>query len=187
LIKKTPTSAIVNLGGISLAVSIPVTTFEKLPRINERVVLITYLHVREDILDLYGFNNSEERDLFITLLKINGVGPKMALAIQSRFSPLELSQVVAEGDVRRLTTVSGIGKKTAERLLVDLKSRLDIKIDPSMSAAPATGISVMSEAISALESLGYSTQSADEAIRKAKKNLSDDSPIEEIIKQALKG
>ncbi|MBT7617555.1 MAG: Holliday junction branch migration protein RuvA, partial [Calditrichaeota bacterium] len=170
LIKKTVSEAVVDVGGVGFALTVTLGTYENLGKLGETVTLITYLHVREDILDLYGFESSSERDLFITLLKISGVGPKLALAILSRFGPNQLVRVVADQDVKMLTTVSGIGKRTAEKLLVDLKSRLKVK-HADVEDIPGGEASATTEAVRALEVLGYPIAKADDAIRAARKKL----------------
>ena len=177
--QKSLTGIVVEVGGIGLKISVPLSSFERLGAEGSMVSLLTYLHVREEALELYGFLTPAERSLFVTLIGVNGVGPKMALAIQSRFNPDELYQVVADNDVRRLTTVKGIGRKTAERMMVELKGRLDIR--PSEQFAPTTAArSTISEAVRALETLGFNTQQADEAVRKARAKLGEDAPIEDL-------
>ncbi len=185
LVLKDITKIVVDINGIGFGISVPLSTFEKLPAVGESISLSTYLHVREDILDLYGFKTTHDRDLFVTLIKVNGVGPKMALAILSRFDMNSLSQVVADGDVKRLSTVSGIGKKTAERLLIELRNRL--KVEPSGDiVGTVTEISVAGEAIRALEVLGFSTSQADQSIRSASKKLGEKAEVEDLVKFALK-
>jgi Holliday junction DNA helicase RuvA len=186
-IVRNPAQIVVEVGGLALAVSIPLTTFERVGRVGSEVSLITYLHVREAILELYGFSTTDERDLFKLLINVNGVGPKMALAILSQFSPLDLLQVVSDGDSRRLTTVKGIGAKTAERLMVELKGRLRGISTEIIDKSGNRVVSPKSEAIKALEALGFSLQQADSAVRKVCTDLGEDLPIEEIIRTALKG
>jgi len=113
LLDKSPVRVVVEVGGLGLAVAIPLTTFEKLPRQGERVSLVTHLHVREDALELFGFQSEDDRALFRSLIAISGIGPKIALAILSKFTAAALSQVVGDGDLRRLQAVPGVGKKTA--------------------------------------------------------------------------
>ena len=115
--RKSLTGVVLNVGGIGFKIALPLSSFEKLGAEGSKVTLLTYLHVREEVLELYGFLTPAERDLFVTLISVNGVGPKMALAIQSRFTPDELYQVIADNDVRRLTTVKGIGRRAAEAIL----------------------------------------------------------------------
>ena len=185
-LRKTPTEVIVTVGGLGLSIAIPLSTFERIGMPGHEVSLLTYLHVREDVLELYGFSTSDERDLFKVLLTVTGVGPKMALSILSRFTPNELYSVVADRDIRRLTTIKGVGQKKAERLMVELKGRFDSV--PIMSSEAVSGQpSAISEAVQALETLGFSIRQADEAVRKAQKNIGEDAPVEELVRNALKG
>lgn len=186
LIEKTLSGVVIDVGGVGFALTVTIGTYERLSKIGEMVTLITYLHVREDILDLYGFSSSAERDLFVTLLKISGVGPKVALAILSRFGPDELTRVVAYGNVKLLSTVSGIGKRTAEKLLVDLKTRLKVRREDVLDYTGGE-VSATSEAIRALEVLGFPIAKADDAIRIARKKLGPDAAVEDLVKLALKG
>lgn len=184
LIAKSPTSAVIDCGGVGFAVMIPVSCSEKLPAPGAVVTLMTYLHVREAILELYGFLNEEDRELFITLLSVKDIGPKKALAILSRFSPLQLAEVVANNDTRRLSTVPGIGKGKSEKIILELRGKLKIRSDSPLSAG---GIpSTLVEAIRALEILGVPTGQAENAVRTAQKQLGEDSGVEELIKQALR-
>ncbi len=185
-LRKSPTAVVVEIGGIGLSLAVSLSSFEQLGPVGSEVSLLTYLHVREDALELYGFMTVDERDLFASLIKVSGVGPRMALAIQSRFSPGELFQVVADADIKRLTTVKGIGRKTAERLMVELKGRLDVRIVEELAPISA-GISAVSEAVQALEALGFTLQQADDAIRQARKTVGEDAPVEELVRNALKG
>lgn len=186
IVQKNPTNVVLKVGGISFLVQIPLTTAEKLPQSGNTTELITYFHVREDAMELYGFNTVEQRNLFVNLIKVSGVGPKLAIAILSRFEPNELANVVADNNAKRLTTVSGIGKKTAERLLIELRDKL--KVQRTETGTPVIGeASITTEAIQALEVLGFTTAKADEAVRHARKDLGDDAQLEEIVKRALKG
>lgn len=186
LIRKEITSISLDIGNIAFTISVPLSTFEKLGVVGESATLYTFLNVREDALDLFGFHTSAERDIYIQLLRISGVGPKMGLAILSRFSPTELRQVVFDRDVKRLTTVAGIGKKTAERLLIDLKDRLSVP-DSGGEMSAGSPASEGTEAIRALEVLGFTTIQADNAIRSAAAKLGENATIEELVKLALKG
>ncbi len=187
LLRKEITGIVIDLGGMAFAVAVPLGTFDKLGVVGNSVTLKTYLHVREDALELFGFSTVDERDLFIRLLKVNSVGPKLALAILSRFSPRELAQVVMDRDVKRLTTVSGIGAKTAERLLVDLKDRLKVTGAASADFTGGGELSITAEAIRALEVLGFTTAQADNAVRRAGKSQGDTASVEDLVKKALKG
>jgi len=186
-VQKSLSGVVIEVGGIGFSVTVPLLTYEWLPTLGDEAQLITYLHVREDTLDLYGFRDQAERAQFITLLKISGIGPKLALAILSHFSPRELARVVADGDAKRLTTVSGVGRKTAERMLIELRDRITTPIGDWSSDDGLSEPSVTSEAIQALEVLGVPLKKADESIRRAKKKIGDDATVEELVKQALKG
>ncbi len=186
LIEKSPAGVVIEVGGVSLAVAIPLSVFERLGEIGGEATLVTFLYVREDVLELYGFGDRDERELFITLIKVSGVGPKLALAVLSRFTPDELRIIVADGDVRRLTGVPGVGRKTAERLMVELRDRLKPTLEPDME--PTTGKpSPIAEAVRALEVLGYSSLDAEKAVRQARRLLGAEAPVDELVKQALRG
>lgn len=186
LLAKPPAGAVIDVGGVALALAVPLTTWERLGTVGSEAALFTHLHVREDLLQLYGFDAAADRETFLQLIAVNGVGPKMALAILSRFSGEALSGVVAEGDWRRLQTVPGVGRKTAERLMIELKDRLRVT---SSVAGVTTGMksSAAAEALRALETLGFPLAQADEAVRRAQKELGVEARTEEIVRRALKG
>jgi len=186
LIAKPPAGAVIEVGGIAFAVAVPLTSWEKLGAIGSEATLMTYLHVREDILQLYGFDSVTEREVFLQLLAVNGVGPKMALAILSRFSPEALVEVVQAQDVRRFQTVPGVGKRTAERLMVELKGKFG-SVGVGSGFEPSPLGSAVSEAIRALETLGIPLVQADEAVRRAQRTAGLDASVEQLVKQALKG
>lgn len=185
-LRKSPTGVVIEVGGLGLSVAVPLSSSERLGAVGSEVTLLTYLHVREDILELYGFSTAGERDMFALLIKVSGIGPKMALAILSRFSPDELFSVVSDGDFKLLTTVKGIGKRTAERLMLDLRSVIDRRFEAPVEAVRGKP-SPMREAMHALEALGFTLQQADDAVRKAHRELGDDSSVEELVRTALKG
>ena len=185
-LRKSPTEVVVEVGSLGLSIAVPLSSYEKLGAVGKEVMLLTYLHVREDALELYGFSTIAERDLFVKLIGITGIGPKMGLAILSRFSPNELYGVVVDNDIKRLTTVKGIGRRTADRLMVELRNRIDRTLE-SVSV-PTTGEpSASREAISALEALGYTIQQADDAVRSALRKIGDDASVEDLVRMALKG
>ncbi len=186
LIAKSPAGAVIEVGGIAFSMAIPLTTWERLGSVGSEATLMTYLHVREDILQLYGFDSIAERETFLQLIAVNGVGPKMGLAILSRFSPESLSDVIHNQDVRRFQTVPGVGKRTAERLMVELKGKFGTG-STSAGFDPSPLGSAISEAIRALETLGIPLVQADEAVRKAQKTIGSDAKVEELVKQALRG
>ena len=188
LLRKEPPALMLDVGGVGYELEAPMTTFYELPAVGERVTLYTHLVVREDAHLLYGFVREAQRRLFRELLKVNGVGPRVALAVLSGLSDEELCRCVAEEDIARLTKVPGIGRKTAERLVIEMRDKLPKDIPLPASAATAAGPAApgdpVSEAVSALVALGYKPNEASRAVRSAStKGLS----AEEIIRQALKG
>jgi Holliday junction DNA helicase RuvA len=188
LLHKEPPALLVDVGGVAYELEAPMTTFYELPAVGEKVTLYTHLVVREDAHLLYGFVREAQRRLFRALLKVNGVGPRVALAVLSGLSDEEFSRCVTEEDIARLTKVPGIGRKTAERLVIELRDKLPggaaiaTPAVPAAATAPATD--PVSEAVSALVALGYKPNEASRAVRSVSaKGLS----AEEIIRQALKG
>ena len=188
LLRKEPPALMLDVGGVGYELEAPMTTFYELPAVGERVTLYTHLVVREDAHLLYGFVREAQRRLFRELLKVNGVGPRVALAVLSGLSDEEFCRCVAEEDIARLTKVPGIGRKTAERLVIEMRDKLpkDIPLlaSTTTAAGPVAPGDPVSEAVSALVALGYKPNEASRAVRSAStKGLS----AEEIIRQALKG
>ncbi|BAU49866.1 ATP-dependent DNA helicase RuvA [Sulfurifustis variabilis] len=185
LIRKEPPALLLDVGGIGYELEAPMTTFYDLPPVGETVTLHTHLVVREDAHLLYGFAREAQRRQFRALLKINGVGPRVALAVLSGLSEEELARCVAHEDVARLTQVPGIGRKTAERLIVELRDKLSADGSETYAAAaplPETRDPV-GEAVSALIALGYKPPEASRLVRGVPaQGLS----TEEIIRNALK-
>ncbi|MCK5033799.1 MAG: Holliday junction branch migration protein RuvA [Calditrichia bacterium] len=183
--QKTPTAIVVDVNGIGYHISTSVQTYEKIPGVGEQVKIKTYLHVREDILQLYGFADEKERSVFLGLISISGVGPKQAQSILSGIPIIELVQAISEADVNRLTTISGVGNKTAQRLIIELKEKFkSLGLIDESSEMTVQLSSLEHEAIMALVSLGYRKQTAEKAIIKIRgkeKVLS----VEEMIKKVL--
>jgi len=182
---KEPGQAIVDVNGIGYEVFIPLTTYQKLPAIGNQVKLHTYHYVREDAMHLYGFFSQEEKETFELLLTISGVGAKVALSVLSTISVDEFRRSVAQGDMKSLTRIPGIGKKSAERMLLELKDKVG-RIHIDEDTARIFGIESINEAVSALLNLGASQSMAEYAVYKAEKLLGKDARIEDIIAQALK-
>ncbi|MDA0360944.1 MAG: Holliday junction branch migration protein RuvA [Proteobacteria bacterium] len=178
LIEKSPPTLVVEVGGMAYEIEVPMSTIYDLPNIGEGVTLHTHLLVREDAHLLYGFGKPEEKIAFRQLLKVNGIGAKIALAILSALSLDELRGLVASEDAARLTKVPGIGRKTAERLILELRDKLSHP-DGSVSSAPKP--SLLEDAISALVSLGYSERDARTSVSKVEDGLT----LPEIIRQTL--
>ena len=194
LAEKQPPHLILDVNGLGYELEVPMTTLYRLPSVGEPLTLHTHLVVREDAQLLYGFIGKRDRDFFRELIRLNGVGPKLALALMSSLEVDELVRCVQAQDTSALVRVPGVGKKTAERLLVELKDRFKAwETVPSMFAlvpnqpdgAPAQPVaSAESDAVSALISLGYKPQEASKAVSAIKdKGLSS----EDMIRRALKG
>jgi len=186
LVRKEPPALLVEAGGVGYELEAPMTTFYDLPAVGEAVTLYTHLVVREDAHLLYGFARESQRALFRGLLKVNGVGPRVALAVLSGLTDQEFVRCIGEEDVARLTQVPGIGRKTAERLIVEMRDKLAPVPEAPVTAAgaPPAAADPVSEAVSALVALGYKPQEAARAVRAVSaKGLA----TEEIIRQALKG
>lgn len=190
LAEKQPPHVLVEVGGVGYELEVPMSTLYRLPGVGEPVTLHTHLVVREDAHLLYGFAEKRERELFRELIRLNGVGPKLALALMSGLEVDELVRCVQTGDTKALTRVPGVGKKTAERLLVELKDRFQVW--ESMPGAPlvveparAAGVSsAEADAVSALVALGFKPAEASRAVA-----LVDEDGLssEELIRRALKG
>lgn len=178
LLEKRPPLVLIDVQGVGYEVDVPMSSFYNLPAVGERVTLLTHFVVREDAQLLYGFLTAKERDAFRVLIRITGVGPKMALSLLSGLSVDELAQAVALQESGRLTRVPGIGKKTAERLLLELKGKIADAL-PVVASSPA---GVAHDALNALLALGYSDKEALPAL----KQLPEDLSLEDAIRQALK-
>jgi Holliday junction DNA helicase RuvA len=164
LLEKHPPTVVVDVGGVGYEVDVPMSTFYNLPAVGERVALLTHLAVREDAHQLYGFASGAERHAFRELIRISGIGARTALAVLSGMSVDELAQAVALQEGGRLTRVPGIGKKTAERLLLELKGRLAPALETAGAAAAPAG-DATADILRALMALGYSEKEATAAAR----------------------
>lgn len=185
---KTPEYIIIDTHGVGYQVYIPLSTFCELPDPGKTVSLNIHTHVREDTLQLYGFRTASEKEMFLHLITVNGVGPRLAVSILSRISSDELSQVVFQNDQARLRKIPGVGKKIADRLLLELRDRLKVKgereVEPS---AVFGGAGASADALSALVNLGYRPAEAEKMLKKALVQLGDDPPLEGLLKEALRG
>ncbi len=177
---KAPPQVLVDVGGVGYEVDVPMSTFFNLPALGERVTLLTHFVVREDAQLLYGFLTAPERDAFRQLVRISGVGPRTALSVLSGLSVGELAQAVTAQDSARLVKVPGIGKKTAERLLLELKGKLGP--DLALPAAGAAATEAGNDIVQALVALGYNEKEAQAAL----KALPPDVGVSDGIKRALK-
>ncbi len=180
LAEKTPPQILIDCQGVGYEVWVPMSSFYQLPALGERVTLLTHFVVREDAQLLYGFVTETERAAFRELIRISGIGPRMALAVLSGMSVAELAQAIAAQQAGRLTKVPGIGKKTAERLLLELKGRLGPDLGAPGAAAPASDS--QTDILQALLALGYSDKEAAAALQA----LPPDVGVSEGIRLALK-
>ncbi|AOS45846.1 Holliday junction ATP-dependent DNA helicase RuvA [Lacunisphaera limnophila] len=193
LVSATPLSAVIETGGLGYEVHIPVTTAERLPQPGQAVKVHTLAVYREDSATLYGFATMEERDFFRLLVeKVTGVGPKMALSVMSKLSLSTLKSAIAAGDVGLLAKCPGIGKKTAERLVIELRDKLNPADLAQIAGRPGTGESSapagdnrVNDAVLALTALGYKAADADKAVRQAWIALGASATTEALIKKAL--
>lgn len=184
---KEATKIVVECGGVGYKMSISTITYEQLPVKDSKVFVYTVLVPREDSWNLYGFVNKEEREFFLLLTSVSGIGPRIALGILSACTISELHQIISVGDLVSLVKLPGIGKKTAERLTLELKDKVLKIANVSDSGLHSTSTNMMEqEAISALMTLGYNKKSAEVNVKKASKALGYDVGSEELIKRALK-
>lgn len=182
LVRKQPPHLLVSVGGVGYEIESPMTVFYDLPDAGANVTLHTHLQVREDAHKLYGFNTLRQRDLFRSLLKVSGVGPRVALAILSGLNAEDFERCVANGDIAQLTRVPGIGRKTAERLLVEMRDRLVDLAGSGAVGLPDDAGSADQDALSALVALGYKNAEASKALRAVRKPGMNS---EELIRGAL--
>lgn len=184
IVAKSPPQLTVEVGGLGYELEAPMSTFFHLPAIGAEVHLLTHLVVREDAHVLYGFATEEERRLFRSLIRVSGVGPKIALALLSGISVSAFAQCVRTEDVSALTRVPGVGRKTAERLIVEMRDRITPQTGGTAAAAAAAGSTAESEAFGALVALGYRPAEADRLLKAVGPGTHS---TEELIRRALQG
>lgn len=195
LFQKSQEKVTVLVNGVGYEVFLSTASIERMPPLGEEVFLHTYTYVREDALNLFGFSDIEEKKMFLLLINVSGVGPKLALAILSGIRPADLTRAIAARDVARLTGLSGVGKKTAERLCLDLKDKVGaiaggIEGVPDIEAAAQVEGSKEKDVISALVNLGYPQSRAHIALAAMKKRFTPESlaemPLQELIRETLR-
>jgi len=187
---KAPTSVTIEINGIGLEILIPLSTFEAIGEPDAEAQLLTYLHVREDALVLFGFATVEEKELFRNLLSVSGIGPKLALGIISGSKIPELYKNIADGNEAALTRVKGLGKKTAQRLIIDLKDKAKAQLGRMGdwgTTVSKVAPNVIEEAILAMMSLGYSRNEAEKAISKVARISDKGVSVEKLVRDALNG
>ncbi len=187
LVSKHPTHIVLEANGIGYGISIPLSTYTKLEAVGSSLRLFTWLHVREDILQLFGFASEEEREVFSLLINVSGVGPRMALAVLSAMPVCDFLEAVRNENLNALVSIPGIGRKKAERLLLELKDKIEPAAPETMDDSPGhSPPGAASEAVMALVSLGCKYPEASGAVRRARAKLDDNAALEEIIREALK-
>ncbi len=182
LFDKTPGQVILKVAGVGYRVLIPLSTFYALPEPPARITLLIHTRLQEDALHLYGFSTQEEKDLFQQLLNIPRIGARMALNILSGINPGEFAEALAQRDFRRLAGIPGIGKKSAERIVLELKDKKIAAAGPRRAAAPGEG--PMQDAMSALVNLGYPKNLAEKALDAVRRQGAES--LEQLLRQSLK-
>ncbi|MFQ5848006.1 MAG: Holliday junction branch migration protein RuvA [Candidatus Methylomirabilales bacterium] len=189
LIKRDSTQVIVDVSGVGYRVFIPLSSFYRLPEEGTETLLYTATHLRDDALHLYGFLTERERALFDLLRGVTGIGPRLAINILSGITAEELIPAVGRGDLVRLSAVPGVGRKTAERIILELKEKVWSLLEPAEAAAAPgrdRGEEVLQDVVSALLNLGYSRAAASRAAAGAVRALDGDQDFEAVVKQALR-
>ncbi len=191
LVEKHPNRLIVDVGGVGYDVLVPLSTFYEMAEPGSDVSLRVHTHVREDLIALYGFGSMLEQSLFERLIAIGGVGPRLALAVLSGIEPSELARAVRTADVARLTRIPGIGRKTAERIVLELKDKLPAAPPEESGGAPAPGADpdadLRTDVLSALVNLGYPRPHAERAIEAVLKDPAAPRAFDRVLRQALRG
>jgi len=184
---KSPDFIIVDVHGVGYFVNVPLSTFYDLPELGQTVNLNIHTYFREDALNLYGFRTLAEKEMFLHLITVNGIGPRLAVGILSGMSPDALRQAVQGQNHQRLRNIPGVGKKIAERIILELRDRLKIKREKAEEPwlfCPSPG--AYADAFSALVNLGYKPTEAEKAVRAAQQHLGEDPPLEMLLKESLR-
>jgi holliday junction DNA helicase RuvA len=181
IVDKNPYGVLVDVAGVGYEITLPLSTLAGLPATGESVSLSIHTHVREDDLRLFGFVSDQDRETFRTLIKISGVGPKLALTVLGGLSGNDLAQVIQERDAKRLTSIPGIGKKTAERMILELGGKL---VSSNTKSTPAGG-SALGDLDSALKNLGFKPAQVDRVLAEVEQSGGIDRPFEVLLRQAL--
>ncbi|MDT8317955.1 MAG: Holliday junction branch migration protein RuvA [bacterium] len=188
LISKSTESLIIDVGGVGYEVNAPLSTFYALPEEGADTSLLIYTHVKEDAFKLFGFSSPMEKKLFVKLISVSGVGPKLAMNILSGMESVQLALAIKEGDIARMNAIPGVGKKTAERLILELKDKIDSDILPAgdeKAAMQKEKTTVLDDALSALLNLGYKKPDVEKTLDRLMKGDNTLS-VESLLKEALK-
>jgi Holliday junction DNA helicase RuvA len=184
LAEKRPNQVLVDVGGVGYLVQVPLSTFASLGELHTEVTLLIHTHVREDAFSLYGFVSAREKHFFELLLSASGVGPTLALKILSGINVEELIPAIRGSDLARLTRIPGVGRKTAERIVVELKDKLETVAIEAGKPAPASPAGIEADVVSALVNLGYESRAAESAVDEAKREAGAGN-FEKLLRAAL--
>jgi Holliday junction DNA helicase RuvA len=191
LAENLPGRLVINIGGIGYEVLVPLSTSDRAPAVGENVHILTHPHIREQEQTLYGFQTHDERNLFRLLIdRVSGIGPKLGLAVLSAMAVGEFKDAVIRGDITALSTISGLGKKTAERIVLELKDKIGVTAAwaaANQGEAAGSAAGAINDAVLALISLGYKQADAAKAIQKAAASHEGDPDADEFIRSALRG
>lgn len=186
---KSPEYLVIDMDGLGYQIHVPLTTFYDLPEVGSTVALHIHTHVREDALQLYGFQTRDEKALFVRLISIAGIGPRLAVNILSGITPAELAETIIQANIARLTSIPGVGRKTAERIMVEMRDKLPALALAREVAAPikdAATEAIAEDALSALLNLGYKKGVAQRAVEKARTRLQGKLTLESLLKESLR-
>ena len=189
LIQKSVTQCVVDVHGAGYRVIVPLSTFYELPEAGQPVVLHVHTHVREDAISLFGFHTEEEREVFQLMISVSGIGPKLAVNVLSGISAEEWVRAVSVEDLKRLTGIPGVGRKTAERMILELKDKavkLGSEAMPAGTAAVRTDDQAKEDALSALVNLGYKGSAAKDTVERIVKEASEHLSLDQLLKKALR-
>ena len=184
MVNKSPTEIIIEVNNIGYRLGVSLATFERLSNVGKDIKIFTHTYVREDALKLFGFATKEERQIFLLLINVKGIGPKLALTILSGVSPDRLKAAIVNEDIGLLTTIAGVGKKTAQRLIVEIKEPLSA-ILPEEGILGKEDYVLRNEAVNALATLGYKRNQSMKAVDSVLPKLGKDVTLEELIKKSL--
>ncbi len=186
LTHKSPVTIIIDVNGVGYQVFIPLSTFYALPELESKISLGIHTHMREEALKLFGFYTIDEKKIFEKLITINKVGPKLALTILSGMPPADILSTIDSNDIVKLSTIPGIGRKTAERLILEMRDKLDgLSLDFVAKKGPGPEKGLFDDALSALVNLGYKKSQAEQTLKKVYAEKVGDTSIESLIKDSL--
>lgn len=184
LLEKQANTAIVDVGGVGYEVVIPLSTFYELGETGAELSLRIYTHVREDAIQLFGFRTSRERDMFLRLISVQGIGPKLGITILSGMSADEMITAIRANDLARLTSIPGVGRKTAERLVIELRDKIGEISGDADDQTPLPADAMFDDALSALTNLGYQRSAAEKAVKQASSEITEPT-VQKLLRRSL--